>query len=87
MLHGNDGVISVLREVDAVGTVHSGLIGDVVASIHDRGFGVVLRVKAQRGAYVFHQLVATDREGARLPSIRQIFVGCTMKPCRQTNRR
>ena len=46
LLHRNDGVVSVLREVDPVGTVHRGLVGDVVAAIHDRGFGVVLRVES-----------------------------------------
>ena len=48
LLHRNDGVVSVLREVDPVGTVHSGLVGDVVAAIHDRGFGVVLRVESSK---------------------------------------
>lgn len=74
-IHRNDGVVSVLREVDPVGTVHSGLVGDVVAAIHDRGFGVVLRVESIKRAYIFHELVATDREGARLFPICQVFVG------------
>ena len=74
-IHRNDGVVSVLREVDPVGTVHSGLVGDVVAAIHDRGFGVVLRVESIKRAYIFHELVATDREGARLFPICQVLVG------------
>lgn len=59
--------------MDPVGTIHSGLVGDLVASVHDGGLGVVLFEKEER-PYILNELVATDREGAGLSSIRRVFV-------------
>lgn len=73
-VHGDEGVVPVLGDVDAVAAVDGGVGGDVCGVAYDGGAGVLLPISHDTGHYVLHQVVLADRVGFYRLAIDQILV-------------